>query len=310
MANAYGIYEEISEIPESTISEIKVKIRYLIDNNLDELDGFVDFNITTYVLLNLTDEVLAENPQYFYLSVENFRASYSSNFYKETGLKVAKKLKAAYPENMQEQIDFVSGVADEIIAGIDNSMNDVEKAHYVHEYLINNYAYDTRIHDGDPAMVRDLYEFFKQKVGIFQAYTIAFQYIMQYKLGIPVTNVASYEMNHTWNVIQLNGQWYHVDITRDDPEPDGQLLHDYFIKSDSYMINHGYSDWIFTRNHDVVCSDTSYDDYIWHSKKKNIRRNSGAETPDKIYRCVNGQLVEPDKIYKCINGELVLFWEK
>lgn len=279
--NSAEITQSVDGVDAETETAVKEQIKYTIDNNLDELDGFVDFNITTDVLLELANEVLAENPQYFYMSIENFRASYSSNFYKETGLKVAKKLKATYPENMQEQIDFVSQTADAIIAGIDDSMNDVDKALYVHDYLALNFAYDSRVHSGDPAAVRGLYDFFQQKTGVCQAYTLAYQYIMQYKLGIPTMSAASYSMGHTWNVIQLNGQWYHVDVTWDDPEPNrvGCVMHNYFLLSDAEISepeNGRHYDWVYPRNYNISCTDTTYDKYWWKDISTEIFRMNGA----------------------------------
>jgi len=44
--------------------------------------------------------------------------------------------------------------------------------------------------------------------------------------------------DHTWNLVYLCGDWYHVDATFDDPLPDvaGRILYTYFNKSDTEMM--------------------------------------------------------------------------
>jgi hypothetical protein len=274
------ITQSFDDLDDETESAVKEQIKYVFDNRLTEQEGFADFNISTDVLLDLASEVIDENPQYFYLSAEDLRAAYSSNFLKETGIKWAKKLKVTYPENVQEQIDFVSSTADEIISGIDDTMSDVDKALYVHDYLALNFSYDVRVHDNDPETVRGLYDFFQQKTGVCYAYTIAYQYIMQYKLGIPTVNVSSYEMGHTWNAIQIDGQWYHVDVTWDDPEPNrvGCVMHNYFLLSDSAMSSETgkHYNWVYGRNKEVSCYDTTYDNYWWRDISTQMFRMDGA----------------------------------
>jgi len=54
------------------------------------------------------------------------------------------------------------------------------------------------------------------------------------ELGIPCFMVVSEEMNHSWNLVKIEGEWYHVDLVFDDPRPDrpGQVLHQHFLLSD------------------------------------------------------------------------------
>lgn len=116
-----------------------------------------------------------------------------------------------------------------------------EKALFVHDYLAENYCYDETL------KIFDAYSFFTQKTGVCQAYTLAYTAVLQ-RLGIPVTRVISEAMNHTWNLVQLEGVWYHVDVTWDDPVGArfGLVHHNNFLAGDEGITKAGHHDWYYT----------------------------------------------------------------
>ena len=119
-----------------------------------------------------------------------------------------------------------------ILSCVDSSMSDLEKALAVHEHFVRNYEYDIRYFDGDmDILIYDFEELFIQKMGVCQAYADGYTYIMNECLGIECYTLSSYDMNHAWNVIKIDGKWYHVDVTWDDPVDDtfGASRHDYFL---------------------------------------------------------------------------------
>lgn len=51
-------------------------------------------------------------------------------------------------------------------------------------------------------------------------------------------------VEHIWNAVRINGVWFHVDPTYNDPKPDrkGRVLHAYFGMTDSMIaVNHSWS---------------------------------------------------------------------
>ncbi|WP_243577958.1 transglutaminase domain-containing protein [Clostridium minihomine] len=103
---------------------------------------------------------------------------------------------------------------------ITKDMSELQKIVAVHDYLVLNCSYDTRVTNNNaPHDSFTAYGALVNKVAVCQGYTAAFQLMMQ-KLGVPSIVVQSTAMNHTWNLVRYEGNWYHVDVTWDDPIPD------------------------------------------------------------------------------------------
>ena len=150
---------------------------------------------------------------------------------------------------------------DEIVSLVDEDWSDVEKILFVNEYFALNYEYDLTYKN------KDAYTFFRDKKGVCQAYMRAFEGVMQ-KLGIEASYVESKSMEHSWNIVKADGNWYHIDLTWNDPVTSikAAVDHDYFLLSTDKMVAIGHfeeNDWGYGEN--VECSDTTYDNYFWRS---------------------------------------------
>ena len=103
--------------------------------------------------------------------------------------------------------------------------SDRETILFYHDYIADNFDYVAE--DG----VRDAYLMLKRRHGVCQAYTALFMLMMNYA-GIPCSYVKSeVDLNHIWNIVYLDGAWYHIDVTWDDPrnQSPGTVYHEYFL---------------------------------------------------------------------------------
>lgn len=82
---------------------------------------------------------------------------------------------------------------DNILSSVSDEMSDIEKALDVHDYFARNYEYDYTYENSD------IGEIFSEKEGVCQAYSDAYTYIMQKKLGILCYTLSSRNLNHAWN---------------------------------------------------------------------------------------------------------------
>lgn len=127
---------------------------------------------------------------------------------------------------------------------------DYERELAVHNWLVLNCAYGkagNHAHSFEGA--------FAEKQCVCSGYADAFDLCMNL-LGIPcdVISGTSGGGNHSWNIVQLDGDWYHVDVTFDDPLPDrpGQVNHVYFNVTDEYLQKD--HDW----KHRISATGTKY----------------------------------------------------
>ena len=73
-----------------------------------------------------------------------------------------------------------------------------------------------------------------------------------------VSGTAGYEP-HAWNLVKLGGDWYHLDVTWDDPVPDveGKVRYLYFLKNDEDMAQ------THTWESEISCTENDYQLYVY-----------------------------------------------
>ncbi len=110
-----------------------------------------------------------------------------------------------------EAVTISEKIVDILAGTIDDSMDDYQKAIALHDYLTRNAQYDVshalpNTYDPEGVLMRG--------AGVCQSYAEAYSLLLD-RIGI--ANTFEYGDDHVWNMIYMNGSWYHVDVTWDDP---------------------------------------------------------------------------------------------
>lgn len=190
-----------------------------------------------------------------------------------------------------------------ILARVSDGMSDAEKMLAVHDYFVYEYAYDQENYEAG-TIPADSYRsggLFINGVGVCQAYAYGYQYILS-RLGLECYVTSSTGMNHAWNIVGLDGKYYHVDCTWDDPVVDrmGMVRHTYFLLSDETIkdpqaTGREHYGWDLQS---LACTDKSYEDEYWNAAESKVvfdgdaacyikdqgiyRRESGSGTERKL----------------------------
>ena len=124
----------------------------------------------------------------------------------------------------------------------------VEKARRIHNWLVSSINYDQEQSNINRFQI---YGALHDQKAVCEGYARSFKYLME-KVGVPCvlvsgtgTNSEGRTENHAWNYIQINNQWYAVDVTWDDPvvvgggRPSSNNLYKYFLKgSEEFYKDH------------------------------------------------------------------------
>lgn len=114
-------------------------------------------------------------------------------------------------DQTRKMTEEMNRAAAKAIEGIDDRMTEAEKALYVHDYLVSHNGYDHSMNK------YSAYNCLVDQKSTCQGYTLAYTYIMRDLLGMNCSVVISDTQNHSWNYLEVDGKWYHVDLTADDP---------------------------------------------------------------------------------------------
>lgn len=162
--------------------------------------------------------------------------------------------------------DDVKVAAKKIVAAIiTNNMNQEQKVRAIHDYIIKTVRYE----------INDNYDIYTakgaliNKVAVCQGYALGFKALCD-EAGIKCEMVygtgtsMGQSISHAWNVVCVDGQWYQIDTTWDDPIIDSiseeeckkgaNLSYAYYLIPDSIM----YMDHT-AKNPPRVCTSTKYE---------------------------------------------------
>lgn len=222
------------------------------------------YNILVENLKSLMLGVLNDHPDLYFA-----KSSYS---YVLSGNGTVAKIMPVYFDAILDDGKFQQAVR-EALASVEPDMTELEKAVALHDYLVLNCEYDMRLFSGGmPDISYSAYGVLVERVAVCQGYALAYKYLLN-QVGIECYMVTSDAMHHAWNLIKLEGDYYQVDVTWDDPVDDrfGQAGHNYmFVSDDAFRTKSderdSHYDWVITTGSNsinLVAKNERYDDAFW-----------------------------------------------
>ncbi len=154
------------------------------------------------------------------------------------------------------------------LACVNEDMSDVEKALVLYDYIVlaSNYPEGNGYDDEGMETFDNRYyseiNLFYEGISVCMANANAYACLLA-DVGIDAVTVDSIEMNHTWTMLKIDGNWYHADPTWDDPRyytytslgdhnedfwDLGAITHNYFLKSDEEFLELNHYGWEFSKN--------------------------------------------------------------
>lgn len=237
------------------------------------LNGQTEIDVSAYVteedgLADTYIKILNDHPELFY--VRKSVSIYISNG-EEYLISPTYLYSIAEANKMRKQMD---AIADEAVSLITEDMEDYEKALIIHDWLASHCEYDKENYYAGtiPKDSYTAYGALVKGVAVCQGYAEAYLYIMRDKLGIPGYLISSNAMNHVWNIVEIEGKYYHVDVTWDDPTWDciGRATH-----SNLLVNNLGIQATGHILEETVAATDRTYINALWRKSSSRIIYHKG-----------------------------------
>ncbi|KGR89758.1 S-layer protein [Ureibacillus massiliensis 4400831 = CIP 108448 = CCUG 49529] len=134
-----------------------------------------------------------------------------------------------------EQEKIVDEKVAQILSAVDpNTMSDFQKVKFVNDYIVKNTAYS----EESSASPHSAFAVVHEGKGVCQGYALLALKMLQ-QLGVETKYVVGevYTGGHAWNLVKVDGEWYHLDTTWNDPVPDrgNTISYQYFLINDAQM---------------------------------------------------------------------------
>ncbi len=288
-----------AEISDESLNEVKNRLVKAIQNyesriDLNDLNLQVEMYSDDYSpeylrLIDLADEVIAEYGSYVlgrfkehYCSVsyvtvpsEGNNDPYANGKNDVTGAVITyesygSEIGEIDVELFEDVKNKVPQTYDEVIKSIDKNLSDVEKALLLYDYIIvaSNYPDNIGYDEGGFELFENKYysemNVFYEGISVCEGNARAYASLLA-GVGIDAVTVMSDDMNHTWAMLKIDGNWYHADSTWDDPRYSdgktslgdynediwdlGAVSHKYFLKSDEEMKELDHYGWDISKNY-------------------------------------------------------------
>ncbi len=250
-------------ITEEQLTEL---VGYLNDSlaacriRLDVSSYGIDSNQANVIMIR---DFISDNPKAFHVS--NVR-------YAVSGGKIVSFI-ISYKTDVNgylEQLAECDAVAERLTEGITPDMPEALKVLLVHDRLITHCHYSEDYDNENGRYADDDYNAYGALVGgkaICQGYTLGLSYLLDY-VGINSYTCASDILLHAWNIVIVDGEKYHVDVTLDDPLFDipGKVGHWNLLSSSdklyaSYPTAHNADDY------DVSPVSVLYNNRSWYGSQ-------------------------------------------
>jgi transglutaminase/protease-like cytokinesis protein 3 len=130
----------------------------------------------------------------------------------QTELQTTSEETEPYVEKMESTGNKkLDSLADSILKNlISDGMNNREKAYAVYKYMVNNMRYSGITKEGD--WVSGAYTALSTNKGNCYGFYSGSRALLQ-RLNITSMEVSSVEKDHYWNLVNIDGSWYHFDTT-------------------------------------------------------------------------------------------------
>lgn len=255
------------------MNDIEKRLEERIIKALDERWPSINFytgeGLSREWAMTMYSDVINDHPEFFYVS-HNYGIEYTFS----TVTTIIPHYLMNAEDTAKAKQKFNDGV-NRAVAQVDSSMNDMQKALTIHDYICSNATFT----DDELDSAHSAWGFFNNGHIVCAGYALTYSYLMN-KVGVQCEMVTSLKLSHGWNAIKIDGVYYNVDCSWDDAASsiygysDNKVNHGNFLKSEAvFSQTHKKSGDSYDADtfDDCIRTDTRYDSgAFWENIKTSI----------------------------------------
>lgn len=186
-------------------------------------------------IFTVKEAVINDHPEAFWIT-----GDYSISANMHDGSYVTLYSGCSYTDILTKMVALEQSII-AVFKEIPSNRSEYERELLIHDILVRDVSYDT-----DAVEIVDsynnaatVYGTLVEKKALCSGYAVTFKLLCN-RVGISCSTVngISKDIGHMWNIVRLDGFWYHVDVTWDDPVTDGDenlIRYDYFNVTDEWI---------------------------------------------------------------------------
>lgn len=239
-------YYALSQL-KKTGTDAEIKAYKLFAEKIGNYESVIefDFSISEKEVVNAYYHYIFDYPQHFWRGFQTRTYSSGSKIIKVV---IEDMMCGGNKQQIKELDDKFKAKIKSILSDLSGKNTSLEKEIFIHNYIINNSDYI----EGQNA--HNAYGVIVEGKGVCESYSKAFMVLMR-EAGVQcllvdgiLTKDLGFGELHQWNMVEIDGEYYHVDVTADDPLIVGgknSLKFDYFNATESeikkdHKIEHNY----------------------------------------------------------------------
>jgi transglutaminase/protease-like cytokinesis protein 3 len=240
------------------------------ENGQELLSEYYQSAIEAFIYEN--PDVFYLNPSKMYLNIQTTTIGSSKTYNVYMGPTKGQNYFADYftsEDQVKQAVNQVMQKRSAVVASL--SGNTYNKIKQIHDYLVDNIEYDSTISKDN---IYNVYGALISNKCVCEGYSKAFKYLAS-GAGINDVIVVGEAVNsngdqesHSWNYVDVDGTWYAIDCTWDDPIVQGGIIlsnsykYKYFLKGSATMnTDHFPSGQFTTRGMEFSYPQISVEDY-------------------------------------------------
>ncbi len=273
---------------------VKGKLKSELLLGSEEVD-IKEYNISKDEIVDLINEIINYTPEIFYY--DGFRYTYETS----GGIVGSVRFNYSYsPVEIEVMKIELNNKIDWILSNVINdSMNDYEKELAIHDYIINNAVYDIDNLNNDTLKhsAYSMYGILIEGKAVCTGYAKTMQYFLdKFNIENQLIFGDAKGQSHVWNLVELNGEYYHLDVTFDDP-----------ISAQENILRRNYfniTDELIKKNH--IWNTEDYAKAVSMNENYFIRNESYAENQSELISIIKMRIKNGEKDINVLIKDMVV----